>query len=94
MKAEISRFLKRFHDYDTVDEIFTNGCCFWFAVTMVLRFQGKLMYDPIYGHFVTKIDDHLYDITGDVTEKYNPIPWEDIHDETYKQRIVRDCIMF
>lgn len=94
MSEEISAFLKRFHQYSTVDEVFTKGCCFWFAAMLVFRFSGRLMYDPVEGHFVTEIEGRLYDITGDVTGKYNVLAWENINDEPYKNRIIRDCIMF
>lgn len=94
INEEVSCFLKRFHEHDTIDETFTNGCCFWFAAMLVFRFKGRLMYDPVDGHFATEIDGRLYDITGDVTDKYDVIAWENINDEPYKNRIIRDCVMF
>lgn len=36
----------------------------------------------------------LYDITGDVTDKYNATPWKDFEDELERQRIVDYCIQF
>lgn len=45
-------------------------------------------------NFVTQIQGRLYDITGDVTEKYQVKPWDALDDELLKKRIVRDCILF
>lgn len=53
-----------------------------------------MMYDQIENHFVTEIDGRMYDITGDVTGKYNVEPWDELDDSSLKKRIVRDCIMF
>ena len=53
-----------------------------------------MMYEQIENHFVTEIGGRMYDITGDVTEKYDVEPWEELDDSSLKKRIVRDCIMF
>ena len=52
------------------------------------------MYDPIINHFVAQIGDRLYDITGDVTDKYKVVEWEHFDNELEKQRIVDYCITF
>ena len=52
------------------------------------------MYDLVDNHFATLIDGRLYDITGDVTERYLMIPWEEYADEWHKSRIIRQCINF
>ena len=54
------------------------------------------VYDEIIGHFGCKIDDRVYDITGDVTEKYQWTIWNHIiTTETNRaERIIRDCINF
>ena len=52
------------------------------------------MYDQVENHFVTQIQGRLYDITGDVTEKYQVKPWDALDDELLKKRIIRDCILF
>lgn len=91
----VSRFIKRFHDYTDVDSVFTNGCCYWFAYIIKGRFdEAKIMYDSINNHFGTMINDRVYDVTGDVTDKYSWEPWENFDDELEKSRIVRDCIKF
>ena len=98
MDDGITNFLKRFHPTDqTVDSVFTNGCCYWFAIILNIRFpNSKIMYDPIVNHFVTKINGNCYDITGDVTDKYNVVEWDTyaLDDNLYRNRIIRDCIDF
>lgn len=95
MVSTIEHFLARFHLADDVDTVFTNGCCYWFAVILHCRFpDSTLMYDQVENHFVTQIQGRLYDITGDVTEKYQVKPWDALDDELLKKRIVRDCILF
>ena len=95
MVSQVSGFLKRFHAGSDIDEVFTCGCCYWFATILCMRFQGgRLMYDQIENHFVAEIGGRLYDITGDVTDKYQVIAWDELDDELLRARIVRDCIMF
>lgn len=97
MNNEIDNFLKRFHTCADVDEVFTQGCCYWFAYVLFGRFirhGAEIMYDSVANHFGTKINDRVYDITGDVTEKYEWHPWSDISDSALRDRLVRDCIMF
>lgn len=74
---------------------FTQGCCYWFAYILHCRFSNSIiMYDPVINHFVVKIEDRLYDITGDVTGEYNVVRWSTYPDESEKRRIIRDCIKF
>lgn len=95
MVSDIFNFLKRFHLSKDVDIVFTCGCCYWFASILCQRFQeSRLMYDQIQNHFVAEIDGRLYDITGDVTDRYNVSPWDEMVDELHKSHIIRDCIMF
>lgn len=98
MESEIINFLQRFHLSDNVDEVFTQGCCYWFAYILAERFDigtTKIMYCPIDNHFGTMIDNRIYDITGDVTDKYvGWVPWDEYGDVKEIQRIIRDCIMF
>lgn len=94
---KIDNFLKRFHSSNNIDEVFTSGCCYWFAVILFGRFireGAEIMYDDVANHFGTKIGNKVYDITGDVTDSYNWLPWNDINDESHRKRIEKDCIMF
>ena len=96
--SEVHNFINHFHKVsptDDVTEVFTCGCCYWFAHILCSRFENaKMMYDTIINHFVAQIGDRLYDITGDVTDKYKVVEWEHFDDELEKQRIVDYCITF
>ena len=94
--SDIQGFIRRFHLGKSIDEVFTCGCCYWFAFILCQRFQNRsrLMYDQVGNHFMAEIDGRLYDITGDVTGKYDAEPWDEFADELHKRRIIRDCIMF
>lgn len=97
---DIREFIDMFHQYRDVSHVFTRGCCYWFAKILHDRFpESKIIYiDPV--HFVTEINGRLYDITGDVTEKYvgdsyyHLASWDDIPDGLEKDRIISDSILF
>lgn len=94
---DIDNFLSRFHVSQDVNEVFTRGCCYWFAAILFGRFirdGAAIMYDEVANHFGTKINGKVYDITGDVTAQYDWVPWESITDSSLRARIKRDCIMF
>lgn len=94
---DIMIFLKRFKNSDNIKEVFTCGCCYWFAAILFSRFNrdgATIMYDEIANHFGTKVRDRVYDITGDVTDSYQWVVWESITDSALRTRITRDCIMF
>ncbi len=96
-KKEIGNFLARFHASDDVNEVFTQGCCYWFAVIMAMRFNSPIMYSPVDNHFTVSIHGRLYDITGDVTEKYpDSVSWIGyaMFDPSDFARIMRDCVLF
>lgn len=94
----MDEFIRHFHNISSnqhIDEVFTCGCCYWFAFILCGRFpEAVMMYDPVINHFVVQYENKLYDITGDVTGKYNVIPWDDFDDELEKQRIIEYCIDF
>ena len=60
--------------------------------------QSKIYYDEIANHFgyYDQEANCIYDITGDVTNKYDWEPWEEVIDKDllHAKRIVRDCIKF
>lgn len=94
---EVNNFLKRFHLSSNVDEVFTCGCCYWFAAILFRRFirdGAEIVYSVEDNHFGTKIRGKVYDITGNVTTKYDWVSWLNYSDSTHKERIIRDCIMF
>lgn len=94
-RETILDFIAHFRQYDQHGEVtktFTSGCCYWFAMILARRFFGNLVYDPIANHFALEINTRFYDITGEVTGKYNFLPWATYGDEAHKRRIIRDCI--
>ena len=94
---DINSFLNRFHSSDDINTVFTCGCCYWFAQILFIRFirdDTTIMYSISDNHFGTRINGRVYDITGDVTDKYDWKPWIEFQDDVEKERIVRDCIMF
>lgn len=96
--TDAEQFLKRFHSSENITDVLSNGCCYWFAKILYDRFSmthgAAIVYDEVENHFGTKINGRVYDITGDVTFKYEWSPWSDINDELLRARIIRDCIMF
>jgi len=99
MKNDVLKFINRFTSGSkkaAVEECFTQGCCFWFAYILQRRFHGTIVYAQIDNHFGCLIWNHVYDITGDVTDQY---PWEnwDILSQTdplLYNRLIRDCVEF
>ncbi len=107
MHEEVMKFINHFThngEYKEVIDTFTHGCCYWFASILWDRFYdcdlnisyGVMMYDEVMNHFGCWIDGIVYDITGDVTNKYNWQPWGSFmeQDELLTERILRDCINF
>ncbi len=89
----ILNFIDRFTSNGARQEVidcFQNGCCYWFAYILLKRFedfyfpQSKIYYDEIANHFgyYDQEANRVYDITGDVTNKYNwELSWEEIIDK-------------
>lgn len=80
-----------------VVECFTQGCCYWFAFILYQRFAeygARIMIDYDAKHFECEIGGGVYDITGDVTERYTWEPWVGCTDAALIQRITEYCIMF
>ena len=94
---DVENFLKQFDLSKTVAEVFGCDCCYWFAAVLFGRFireGATIVYDKTKNHFGTRIRDKVYDITGDVTAKYQWVPWESITDSLLRARVVRERIMF
>ena len=92
---EILDFITQFRDLGA-ENCFSYGMCYYFNVILQHRFGPftSTMYDEVENHFGTKIGDRIYDITGDVSEKYNWIYWNFLvlNEPNLYQRIKRDCI--
>lgn len=97
-ELKINDFISKFHKTSKTNdivEVFTCGCCYWFAYILTGRFpETEMMYDQIINHFMVGYNGRLYDITGDVTDNYNAIAWKDFEDELERQRIIQYCIEF
>lgn len=107
---ELNKKIKQFIDSFThsgklkeVENIFSYGGCYWFARILYDRFylleletDGDILYDPIINHFACRINDRIYDITGDITDSsiYDWCSWSDYTeiDELETERIVKYCI--
>lgn len=87
------RKFKRFNKVGVIEDTFLNGYCYWFANMLHGVFAGEIFYEPVEGHFVTKINERFYDIRGDVTERY--IGKEMYNKEIYLKRknIINGCIL-
>ena len=99
MEERILNFINNFQNIGTI-QTFTEGCCYWFAEILRLRFEGEysdveLMYNQIDGHFCTRIDGTLYDITGVLTDDGNWMTWCEFKDldPVYAEVVERDCIL-
>ena len=90
--------------YSPVIDCFTQGCCYWFAFILKERFQGKIVYDPVIGHFACQIGSSVYDIKGNIDKQYGPgffnwYEWDTW--ELYangepsgaRTRVIKDCIL-
>ena len=82
------------------EEVFLHGCCYWFAHILNDRFrqayETDVLYEPVEGHFITKIGNRLYDVRGDVTDLYRGKPMYDMFEEEFEnsgmyRHLMRDC---
>ena len=67
---EYIEFFKWYDKENVLINTFTKGYCYKFAVILKDRFDGEIFYEPIEGHFITKIGSKYWDIRGDVTSLY------------------------
>lgn len=82
-----SRFSKNCHWLD--------GNCYYFAVILKDRFNGKIYYDTENAHFITKINDKFYDWTGRVNPKLeNLLDWDILEKQnpSYYKKIQFECV--
>lgn len=99
MEQEILKFINDFKNCggnpEAIEVVFTSGYCYWFAHILAHRFpNSEIMYDEVANHFGTKINDKIFDITGDITTDYSWIPFSELieRDELLYKRLKRDCI--
>lgn len=96
MKSEFHSFISRFTEHPGAIDLFTNGCCFWFAHILAVRFDGTVRYDPVKNHFVAAFYGGEYDITGEVTGEYHTVPWSSYReiDPVHYDRLMAQCVFY
>lgn len=91
--SEVLKFIRR--RFPGQHDIWLAGNCFYFAKILEARFNGKIYYDVIYGHFVTLIDGTYWDYRG-VYDRTDMIlvAWDEFkdYDALQYEHIIRDCI--
>ena len=99
---DVEEFINEFKSShkEEIEELFTTGYCYYFAVIMDARFfqGGFITYIPIYNHFCYSIYGKLFDIKGEITDKEMiklAEPWEQykLKDNKETNRLLRDCII-
>ena len=91
----VNNFLSIFHLPSNVNDIFANQYSYWFAFILFTRFirdGATIMFCSSKEHFGTMILERVYDITGDVTNLYEWIPWNNVDDDL-KKYIINKYIM-
>ena len=95
-KNEVLKFIDKFkfiHKKE-IEEVFTTGNCYYFALILKERFEGSIYYLPIENHFITYIGVQYYDISGKVIPDEEAIRWTSFQliEPFEADRIKRDCI--
>lgn len=98
MNDTILNFIYHFSAFGPqVENCFLYGNCYWFAHILETRFShSSIVYDEVENHFGCKIDDKVYDISGDVTNQYQWVDWQQYNftEPSNAMRVRRDCIYF
>jgi hypothetical protein len=97
IETKVKRFISRFVTKGESENVFSNGCCYWFAYILFERFKTdadvEIVYNCVDNHFATKVDGVIYDVTGEI-DATNWVSWDDYADDLHKERIIRDCVNF
>lgn len=88
----INDFKKKYPE--AMEDTFLHGYCYWFAFILASRFDGIICYEPVDNHFITLIEEHFYDIRGEVIPSEKIMSWElyQVFDKLDAERTKRDCI--
>ena len=95
---EILNFISHFRNEGTI-EVFTSGCCYWFASILYHRFyeEGVIYYHPVMNHYAWYSFDtkKLYDITGELSMDDKWLPWVkyQLADSVHAERLYKQCIL-
>ena len=101
--ADVLMFIGRFStdgrkERAEVLDAFLFGGCWWFAFILKTRFSRdypcEIVIDYVANHFACRINGSVYDITGRRADGGEWERWDDCADETLKERITAQCIMF
>lgn len=100
LSNEVLDFINGFKEMHPleIEDVFSNGYCYWFAMILSSRFgviDSSIYYLPIRNHFITKIGNKFYDITGEIIPDEETYEWTTykIFDSLDYGRIKRDCIL-
>lgn len=89
---KIEQFIqKRF----TKDCNWLNGNCYYFSIILQDRFpNGKIIYEPIDGHFLYKVKNKCYDFLGMHELPSDYYIWDELEaqEPNLYKRIKKDCI--
>jgi len=80
-----------------IEDCFLNGNCWFFTTILRERFNylnPEVYYEPVVGHFATKIGSRMYDITGEINDR-GFISWEEYKkiEPTDSGRLLEYCIL-
>lgn len=93
---DVGKFIEKFQSPEN-NGIFAGDCSYWFAAIIYRRFirnGAKIMFDIATNHFGTMVNGKVYDITGDVTRRCKWIPWLEFQDDSVKEKVTNQYIMF
>ena len=77
-----------------ITQAFTQGYCYWFAAILHSRFpESEIVYEPSWGHFLTRISERLYDIRGDVTQLYEGAVLSPPAEWSQTRSIIGGCVL-
>jgi hypothetical protein len=104
--SPILDFIAKFNSHDclqVLEETFTNGFCYYFAVMLKARFpEVVIYYDQIAGHFISLYQFKFYDVTGHLPKYDAPnqenvrlIEWNkmEAYDELLFECVLNDCVL-
>lgn len=98
MKLLVLDFIEKFKFIHAkeLEESFSCGNCYYFAVILKERFGGEICYIPVNNHFVCQIEHNYYDIKGKVTTKEKVYTWDKykIYEPLDSHHVIRDCLNF
>lgn len=73
----------------------TSGNCYYFSLILKDRFPGgQIIYEPVVGHFMYKLENKCYDYLGAHKVPEFFYIWEELEKQDKKlySRLQRDCL--